>query len=162
MTVRAGVQTAFGCVYEGKIDRGRVLTLSKRFLAMGVDELSLADSSGMGNPQQIRRTIQELMPLVGEIPIALHLHDTRGMGLANLLSALKSGVTRFDASFGGLGGCPFIQGAKGNIATEDTAYMLHEMGLETGVDIGRVTAVSQQISEFLGVELPSKIYQLGV
>ncbi len=161
MTVRGGVQTAFGCVYEGKIDRGWVVALAKRFLAMGVDELSLADSSGMGNPQQIRRTVQELMPLVGDVPIVMHLHDTRGMGLANLLSALKSGVTAFDTSFGGLGGCPFIQGAKGNIATEDTAYMLHEMGLETGVDIGKVTAVSKQIGEFLGVELPSKIYQLG-
>ncbi|MCA9949899.1 MAG: hydroxymethylglutaryl-CoA lyase [Anaerolineales bacterium] len=160
MTVRAGVQTAFGCVYEGNIDRGWVVSLSKRFLKMEIDELSLADSSGMGNPQQIRRTIQELLPLVGDMPIALHLHDTRGMGLANLLSALKSGVTRFDTSFGGLGGCPFIEGAKGNIATEDTAYMLHEMGLETGVDIGKVTAVSKQIGAFLGVELPSKIATL--
>jgi hydroxymethylglutaryl-CoA lyase len=160
MTVRAGVQTAFGCVYEGQIDRAKVVSLSRRFLAMGIDELSLADSSGMGNPDQVRRTVQEIRPLAGDVPVVLHLHDTRGMGLANCLAALKSGITLFDSSFGGLGGCPFIVGAKGNIPTEDTAYMLHEMGIETGVDLGQLTAVSRQYETFFGEELPGKIYQL--
>ena len=160
MTVRAGVQTAFGCVYEGKIEQSRVVGLCHRFLAMGIDELSLADSAGLGNPDQVRRMVQEIRPLADNTPIVLHLHDTRGMGLANCLSALKSGITMFDSSFGGLGGCPFIKGAKGNIATEDTIHMMHEMGIETGVDVKKVAAISRDLEQFFGKELPSKIYQL--
>jgi hydroxymethylglutaryl-CoA lyase len=129
-------------------------------MKMGVDELSLSDSAGLGNPQQIRRTVQEVLPLAGSVPVVLHLHDTRGQGLANLLSALKSGVTRFDTSFGGLGGCPFIQTATGNIPTEDTAHMLHEMGIQTGVDIAKVAAVSREMEAFLGVKLPAKMHLL--
>lgn len=161
MIVRAGVQTAFGCVYEGKVERGKVISLSRRFLAMGIDELSVADSAGLGNPDQIRRTVQELLPLAGDVPIVLHLHDTRGMGMANCLAALKSGITMFDTSFGGLGGCPFIKGAKGNIPTEDTVNMMHEMGIETGVDVGKVSAVAREYEAFFGEELPGKIYQLN-
>ncbi|HNB51564.1 MAG TPA: hypothetical protein PK530_06455, partial [Anaerolineales bacterium] len=160
MTVRAGVQVAFGCAYEGAVDRGKVVAMARRFLAMGVDELSLSDSAGLGNPQQIRRTVQEVLPLAEATPVVLHLHDTRGQGLANLLSALKSGITRFDTSFGGLGGCPFIQTAKGNIPTEDTANMLADMGLHTGVNIAKVTAISREMEAFLGVELPAKMHHL--
>jgi hydroxymethylglutaryl-CoA lyase len=160
MKVRAGVQVAFGCAYEGKIEVSKVISMSKRFLSMGIDELSLADSAGLGNPQLVRRVVQEILPLAGNVPVVLHLHDTRGQGLANLLSALKSGITAFDTSFGGLGGCPFIQTAKGNIATEDTAYMLHEMGIETGINIEKVAALSRQMEEFLGKELPAKMHKL--
>ena len=160
MTVRAGVQTAFGCVYEGHIEQAEVVELSRRFLAMGIDELSLADSSGMGNPQQVAQMVAAIRPFAGEVPLVLHLHDTRGMGLANCFAALQQGVTRFDSSFGGLGGCPFIVGAKGNIPTEDTAYMLHEMGVETGLDLAGLTAVSKQYETFFGEPLPGKIYQL--
>jgi len=160
MTVRAGVQTAFGCVYEGDIDQGKVVHLAKRFLAMGVDELSLADSSGMGNPNQIRRTVQEIVPLSGDTPVAMHLHDTRGMGLANALAALKSGATLFDSSLGGLGGCPFIKGATGNIATEDTVNMMADMGVETEVDAHKVAQVSRDLADFLEVPLPSKMVAL--
>ncbi len=160
MTVRAGVQTAFGCVYEGDIDQGKVVQMAKRFLAMGVDELSLADSAGMGNPNQIRRTVQEVMPLAGVVPVAMHLHDTRGMGLANALAALKSGATMFDSSVGGLGGCPFIKGATGNIATEDTVNMMADMGVDTGVDAKKTAHVSRKLAEFLDVPLPSKMVAL--
>ncbi len=158
--VRVGVQVAFGCAYEGKIEQAKVVSMARRFLAMGIDELSLADSAGLGNPQLIRRVVQEVLPLAGSVPVVLHLHDTRGQGLANLLSALKSGVTMFDTSFGGLGGCPFIQTAKGNVATEDTANMLHEMGIQTGVDIGKVAELSRRMEEFLGKELPAKMHKL--
>ncbi|MBE7530537.1 MAG: hydroxymethylglutaryl-CoA lyase [Chloroflexi bacterium] len=160
LRVRAGVQAAFGCAYEGKIDQASVVALARRFLAMGVDELSLADSAGLGNPQQIRRMVQEVLPLAGNIPLILHLHDTRGLGLANLLAALKSGVTMFDTSFGGLGGCPFIPSAKGNVATEDTAHMLHEMGIQTGIDLAQVAALSRQMENLLGKELPAKLHRL--
>jgi len=160
MGVRAGVQTAFGCVYEGQIPLERVVDLSRRFLAMGIDELSLSDSAGLGNPDQIQRAITAVRPLAGDVPLVMHLHDTRGMGLANCFAALKSGVTMFDTSFGGLGGCPFIKGAKGNIATEDTVNMIHEMGIQTGVDIGKLSAVAREYEAFFGEELPGKIYQL--
>ena len=160
MQVRAGVQVAFGCAFEGKVDPGKVISMSRRFLNMGIDELSLADSAGLGNPQLIRKIVQEVLPLAGDIPLVLHLHDTRGQGLANLLSALKSGVTMFDTSFGGLGGCPFIETAKGNIATEDTANMLHEMGIQTGVDVKKVAELSRKMEEYLGKELPAKMHHL--
>ena len=160
MKVRAGVQVAFGCAYEGKIEQSKVVSMSRRFLAMGIDELSLADSAGLGNPQLIRRIVQEVLPLAGSVPVVLHLHDTRGQGLANLLSALKSGITMFDTSFGGLGGCPFIQTAKGNIATEDTANMLHEMGIQTGVDVKKVAELSRKMESYLGKELPAKMAHL--
>ncbi|MCB0035561.1 MAG: hydroxymethylglutaryl-CoA lyase, partial [Anaerolineales bacterium] len=162
MSVRAGVQTAFGCVYEGAIPLERVVELSRQFLAMGIDELSIADSSGMGNPQQVRQMMQTLRPLAGDIPVVLHLHDTRGMGVANTLAALECGIQQFDSSFGGLGGCPFIEGAKGNIATEDTIFMMHEMGIQTGLDSGRLSQLSREMEDFLGQELPGKIYQLGL
>jgi len=160
MQVRAGVQVAFGCALEGKVDPGKVISMSRRFLNMGIDELSLADSAGLGNPQLIRKIVQEVLPLAGDVPLVLHLHDTRGQGLANLLSALKSGVTMFDTSFGGLGGCPFIESAKGNIATEDTANMLHEMGIQTGIDIKKVAELSRKMEEYLGKELPAKMHHL--
>jgi len=160
MQVRAGVQVAFGCAFEGKVDPGKVISMSRRLLNMGIDELSLADSAGLGNPQLIRKIVQEVLPLAGDVPLVLHLHDTRGQGLANLLSALKSGVTMFDTSFGGLGGCPFIETAKGNIATEDTANMLHEMGISTGVDMKKVAALSRRMESFLGKELPAKMHHL--
>ena len=98
--------------------------------------------------------------MAGSVPVVLHLHDTRGQGLANLLSALKSGITAFDTSFGGLGGCPFIRTAKGNISTEDTAYMLHEMGIQTGVDVAKIGAISREMEDFLGKELPAKMHRL--
>jgi hydroxymethylglutaryl-CoA lyase len=160
MTVRGGIQCAFGCVYEGVIDPQRVLEIAKHHLALGVDELSIADSTGMANPAQMRRMMQQLVPLAAGKPVVLHLHDTRGMGLANLLAALECGVTQFDTAFGGLGGCPFIEGATGNIATEDTVHMLHEMGVHTGIDIERVAQVSRQMETLLGKPLLGKVYKL--
>lgn len=160
LRVRVGVQAAFGCAFEGQIEQGKVINMARQFLALEIDELSLADSAGLGNPQAIRRMAQELLPLAGSTPVVFHLHDTRGQGLANLLSALKSGVTMFDASFGGLGGCPFIPTAKGNVATEDAAYMLREMGVETGLDLSQVAALSRRMEQFLGKELPAKMHTL--
>jgi hydroxymethylglutaryl-CoA lyase len=160
MNVRAGVQVAFGCAFEGRVDDSKVISMSRRFLSMGIDELSLSDSAGLGNPQLIRRIVQEVLPLAGSVPVVLHLHDTRGQGLANLLSALQSGITTFDTSFGGLGGCPFIESARGNIATEDTANMLHEMGTQTGVDIRKVAKLSRKMEKYLGKELPAKMHHL--
>ena len=161
LAVRAGLQCAFGCAYEGAVEARRVVGLARRLLALGVDELALADSAGLAAPQQVRRLVQELRPMSAPVPIVLHLHDTRGMGLANVLSALKSGVHHFDTAFGGLGGCPFLPGATGNIATEDTVHMLEAMGVQTGVDRERVAAVSREMETLLGRTLPGKLYRLN-
>jgi hydroxymethylglutaryl-CoA lyase len=160
LRVRAGVQCAFGCAYEGGIDPQRVLSRLRDFIACGVDEALLADSTGMANPAQIARMLDVALPILGDMPLVLHLHDTRGMGLANVLAALARGVSRFDTAFGGLGGCPFIPGATGNIATEDTLHMLAEMGVETGVRLDDVAAVSARMAALLGRNLPGKLYRL--
>lgn len=160
MRVRAGLQTAFGCAYEGQVPLERVVALTKRTLDMGIDELALADSTGMANPRQIESWLKTLLPLAGDIPIVLHLHDTRGLGLANVYAALRQGVSRFDTAFGGLGGCPFIEGAKGNIASEDTLNLMHELGVETGVDIGKLAEVSRDMETFLQTPLPAKLHHL--
>lgn len=155
--VRGGLQCAFGCRYEGKIPAQRVLDLSKRHLDLGIDEIALADSTGMGNPRQIEDLMGQIVEMAGDIPVMLHLHDTEGKGLANVVAAMRVGVRHFDTAFGGLGGCPFIKGATGNIATEDTAYMLEEMGIRTGVDIPAIIAIAQEMENILDKKLPGKI-----
>jgi hydroxymethylglutaryl-CoA lyase len=157
MRVRGGLQCAFGCRYEGEIPAQRVLDLSKRHLDLGIDEIALADSTGMGNPRQMEELMGQIVEMAGHVPVMLHLHDTEGKGLANVVAAMRVGVRHFDTAFGGLGGCPFIKGATGNIATEDTAYMLEEMGIRTGIDIAAIVAISREMEEILGKKLPGKI-----
>lgn len=161
LVVRAGVQCVFGCVYEGAIDPQKVVDIVRQYMAQGIDELSLADSTGMANPKQIADMLTLIKPIVGDTPIVLHLHDTRGLGLANALTAVQHGVIGLDTAFGGLGGCPFIQGATGNIATEDTVNMLEAMGIHTGVDLKKVAQVSQHIAETLGKQLNGKLYRMN-
>ncbi len=161
MVVRGGIQCAFGYLHEKDVHPDTVLELAQHHVKLGVDELALADSAGLANPRQISELLSDLLPLAGDIPIILHLHDTRGMGLANVLAALRAGVRRFDTAFGGLGGCPFITDATGNIATEDTVHMLHEMGIQTGVDLARLSRITQNIEALLGKgPLPGKLYRL--
>lgn len=157
MRVRGGLQCAFGCRYEGEIPAQRVLDLSKRHLDLGIDEIALADSTGMGNPRQMEELMGQIVEMAGHVPVMLHLHDTEGKGLANVVAAMRVGVRHFDTAFGGLGGCPFIKGATGNIATEDTAYMLEEMGIRTAIDIAAIVAISREMEEILGKKLPGKI-----
>ncbi len=159
LTVRAGIQCAFG-YYEPDVTQNLVLELAAKHVDLGIDSLALADSTGMANPQQIKDMLRALEPIVGDIPVILHLHDTRGMGLANVVAAVEAGCTRFDTAFGGMGGCNFIPEALGNIATEDTVNMLHAMGHETGVDITAVAAVSHKLQTLIGAPLPGKMYQL--
>lgn len=157
MRVRGGLQCAFGCRYEGEIPAQRVLDLSKRHMDLGIDEIALADSTGMGDPRQIEELMGRIVEMAGSMPVMLHLHDTEGKGLANVVAAMRVGVRHFDTAFGGLGGCPFIKGATGNIATEDTAHMLAEMGIRTGVDIAAVVAITREMEEILNKKLPGKI-----
>lgn len=146
--IRAGIQCAFGCAYEGAIPHDRVLEMARRFLDAGIDMLAIADTTGMGTPARTTHLLKELLPLAAGVPVVLHLHDTKGLGLANLHAAMASGVTYFDTALGGLGGCPFVPGAPGNIGTEKTVDMLHRMHIETGIDSGLVKIFSERVLSF--------------
>ncbi len=158
--IRGGIQCAFGCRYEGAIDSSAVLDLVKHHLDAGVEELALADSTGMANPKALGELMQQVLEQAEDRPVILHLHNTESKGLANVYAALLAGIRYFDTAFGGLGGCPFIKSASGNIATEDTAHLLHQMGWETGIDIAQVSQVSQEMATFLQTQLPGQMYQL--
>jgi hydroxymethylglutaryl-CoA lyase len=162
LRVRASVQCAFGCVQEGPIAEDRVGQILAAFKASGAHSLALADTTGMATPPAIKRLLRRVLPATGTTPLTLHLHDTRGLGLVNLMAGLECGVTRFDTAFGGLGGCPFVQGAAGNIATEDTLYLLAALGVETGVDATAVARCSRRLAAFLGKTLAGKLYRLEI
>lgn len=160
--VRGGIQCAFGCRYEGKIEEQIVYDLVQHHLDCGVNEIALADSTGMGNPYQVKRIMQKVVTLCSDLPVSLHLHNTENKGYANLIAAIEAGVYQFDTAFGGLGGCPFIKGATGNIATEDTVHMLHQMGYETNIDINKVAVVSKEMETILGESLPGLMYKIVI
>ena len=156
------IGTAFGCPYEGDIPESRLFALIDRFLDMGFSELMLADTTGMANPLQIERTMGRVLQRWGDrVAFGLHLHNTRGMGLANVVAGLQAGVTTFDASVAGIGGCPFAPQAAGNISTEDTVHMLQEMGIETGIDLERLIQVARLAQKILGRELPGQVMKAG-
>ena len=160
LTVRGGIQCAFGCRYEGEISEQFVIDLVKLHLDLGIDELSLADSTGMGNPVQIKRIMSQIVPMAGNLPVILHLHDTEGKGIANMIAAIECGVNYFDTAFGGLGGCPFIKGATGNIATEDVVHCLHQMGYETEINNIKMIELAKEVESFLGRKLPGKMKEV--
>ena len=161
VTVRGYISTVFGCPYEGRVEARQVLNVAQALLEMGVDELSLGDTIGVATPNQVVDVIS-LLVNDGAIPagqLAVHFHDTRGTALANVLVSLQLGISIVDSSAGGLGGCPYAPGAAGNLATEDLLYMLHGMGIQTGVDLEKVVAATSYIAPLLGHALTSKYYQ---
>ena len=158
--VRAGLQVVFGYRAPGDVPLARVTQLAGEFVALGAESIALADSTGMADPLAIECTVHAVREVIGEVPIVLHLHDTRGMGLANVVAGLRQGVTRFDTSLGGMGGCPFIVGATGNIPTDDTAYMLAQMGIETGVDHRAVSRLARRMETFLNRRFDGKLHAL--
>jgi hydroxymethylglutaryl-CoA lyase len=147
--VVAGLATALGCTIEGNVPEDRVRQIAVRVVSAGADELIVADTVGYGNPAVVRRLFRAIKSDVGPVPIKAHFHDTRGLGLANVLAALDADVRAFDASLGGLGGCPYAPGASGNICTEDLVFMLEAMGLKTGIDIAKLIAVREQVQQAL-------------
>ena len=148
-----GLSTAFGCTLEGEVPQRRVVELAVALMAAGCDEVGLSDTTGYANPAQVRRLIQAVHAAVGRDRLSgIHLHNTRGLGLANALAALDAGLSTFDASQGGLGGCPFAPGASGNIVTEDLVFMLEAMGLDTGIDFGRLLAARAVLAAALPLE----------
>ena len=159
MRVRGYISTAFGCPYEGEVAPEKVLEVSARLLDLGCYEVSVGDTIGVGTPMQVQGVIGILLQVIPASKLAMHFHDTRGTALANTLAALEMGIATFDASSGGLGGCPYAPGASGNMATEDLVYLLDGMAIETGVDLRKLVAASSIIAPYLDHALPGKYLQ---
>lgn len=145
----AAIATSFGCTIEGAIAEPRVIAIAERLARAGADEVILADTVGYGNPSQVRRLFAAAAQALGPMPLRAHFHDTRGLGIANVLAAIDVGVRRFDASLGGLGGCPFAPGATGNIDLEDAAFLLESLGLDTGIDLEAIISVRAMVEPLL-------------
>lgn len=156
MRLRCYVSTVFACPYEGPVSINAVLKVVEGLVAIGVHEISLGDTIGAANPLQVKQVLQALRGLVSFERLALHFHDTRGTALANVVAGIESGVTIFDSSLGGLGGCPYAPGASGNLATEDLVYMLHGMGIKTGIDLAALVEAGALAQKLLGKELPGR------
>jgi isopropylmalate/homocitrate/citramalate synthase len=159
LRMRGYVSTAFGCPYEGDVPPEKVLEVCARLLDLGCYEISVGDTIGVGTPMQVQGVIGVLLQVIPKSKLAMHFHDTRGTALANTLASLEMGIAAFDASAGGLGGCPYAPGASGNLATEDLVYMLDHMAIETGVDLGRLVAASQIVAPYLDHPLPGRYLQ---
>jgi hydroxymethylglutaryl-CoA lyase len=161
LRARGYVSTCFGCPYEGAVPPENVVSVARRLIDAGCDEVSIGDTIGVAVPTQVVDVFGRLAEAVPAERLAAHFHDTRGTALANVLAALGEGVSVVDSSAGGIGGCPFAPGASGNLATEDLVYMLHGMGIETGVEIGAVAEASRSLAARLGRPLPSRYLQAG-
>jgi hydroxymethylglutaryl-CoA lyase len=162
MRVRGYLSTVWGCPYEGDVDPKKALAIARKLVDMGVYQVSLSDTIGVGTPRQTHAIVQMMLAEIPREKIAMHMHDTRGTALANVLVGLELGVRDFDASVGGLGGCPYAPGAAGNLATEDLVFMLHGMGVKTGVDLERLWEAGKVAESVVGRPLPGKVHQAGV
>ncbi|MDW8403834.1 hydroxymethylglutaryl-CoA lyase [Chloroflexus sp.] len=161
VTIVGTVATAFGCPFTGRVPLERLGWVIGHMQAMGIEQVVLADTTGMANPLQVKQTLYALRERFPQLEWGLHLHNTRGLGLANAYAGLETGVTRFDAALGGLGGCPFAPGATGNIATEDLVHMLHEMGVETGIDLDALIAAARGLPALIGHDIDSFVVRSG-
>jgi hydroxymethylglutaryl-CoA lyase len=161
VSLNATVATSFGCPFEGVISEARVLHLVEAYQGLGVQGVTLADTTGMANPRQVYRLVSQVLRQVSAAQLTLHFHNTRGLGLANVLAAYEAGARRFDASLGGLGGCPFAPGASGNICTEDLVNLCDEMGIATGIDLAHLLELSRSLPALLGHEMPGQVAKAG-
>jgi hydroxymethylglutaryl-CoA lyase len=159
--LNASVATAFGCPFEGTIDEDRVVGIVDTYREMGIQGITLADTTGMANPRQVTRLVTRVLERVTPSALTLHFHNTRGLGLANVLAAYEAGARRFDAALGGLGGCPFAPGASGNICTEDLVNLCDEMGIPTGIDLEKLLALSRALPDLLGHDVPGQVAKAG-
>jgi hydroxymethylglutaryl-CoA lyase len=159
--VRGSMSTVFGCPFEGDVPVERVLHVGRCLADMGCMELNLCDTTGMANPRQVAEVARRVLVDLRDVHIVMHFHNTRGAGAANLLAALQNGITSFEASFGGLGGCPFAPGAAGNVATEDMANMLADMGIETGIDLVSLIAAVRAAQSTLGLTFVGQVIKAG-
>jgi hydroxymethylglutaryl-CoA lyase len=161
LSLNGSIATTFGCPFEGVIDEDRVLQIVDAYLELGMHGISLADTTGMANPRQVYRLVLRVLERLPASALTLHFHNTRGLGLSNVLAAYEAGARRFDASLGGLGGCPFAPGASGNICTEDLVNLCTEMGIDTGIDLPHLLTMSRRLPELLGHEMPGQVAKAG-
>lgn len=161
IALRGAVATAFGCPFEGEVSPDNVLKIVETYLRHGARHITLGDTTGMATPPVVTRTVDAIRLRFPEAIISLHFHNTRGIGLANVMNGLELGVREYESSFGGLGGCPFAPGATGNICTEDLVYLLHECGWETGIDLDALAAVAREVQGVMGRELPGQYMKAG-
>jgi len=159
--VNVSLSTVFGCPMEGEVAQDEVMRWGSRFADLGVRGLTLCDTTGMAHPAQVRRLVDAAQQVFAGLQLTLHFHNTRGMGLANVLAALQGGIERFDGSLGGLGGCPYAPGASGNISSEDAVHMLDAMGYDTGIDMDRLLAVARQLPGIVGHDVPGQLAKAG-
>lgn len=160
--VNGSLATSFGCPFEGELKTDRVLSLLENYLASGMDSITFADTTGMAHPRQVKELMSIVVEKYPTVPITLHFHNTRGMGLANVIAGMEAGVHQYDAALGGLGGCPFAPGATGNICTEDLVHMLHAMGYETGIDLDKLIYLSNELANnIVKREVPGQVVKSG-
>ncbi|AZF20218.1 hydroxymethylglutaryl-CoA lyase [Pseudomonas sp. R3-52-08] len=159
--LNGSVATAFGCPFEGRIDEDRVLRIVEAYRELGIQGITLADTTGMANPRQVERLVKRVLAHIPACDLTLHFHNTRGLGLCNVLAAYEAGARRFDAALGGLGGCPFAPGASGNICTEDLVNLCEEVGIHTGIDLPHLLHMSRRLPALLGHELPGQVAKAG-
>jgi hydroxymethylglutaryl-CoA lyase len=159
--VEGAIATAFGCPFEGEVPVEQVGYIARRYRDLGMHGVGLGDTTGMATPPLVVERCRYLKQHVPELPVALHFHNTRGIGLVNVMAGLAEGIDVFESSFAGLGGCPFAAGATGNICTEDLVYMLHEMGIETGIDLEKLCAAARHIEQVIGRSLPGQVMKAG-
>ena len=162
LRVRGYVSTVWGCPYEGAVDPARAVDIAQRLLALGCYQVSLGDTIGVGTPRQTKEILARTLAEIPAPQVAMHMHDTRGTALVNILVGLELGIRDFDASVGGLGGCPYAPGAAGNCATEDLVYMLQGMGIDSGIDLERLVEAGRVAESIVGRKLPGKVHQSGV
>lgn len=161
MIMNVSIATSFGCPFEGEVPSTRIHELVQKLIDLKIDIVTLADTTGMANPRQVFELLESLKKAHPEQKFNLHFHNTRGMGLANILSAIQAGADSFDTSLGGLGGCPFAPGATGNVCTEDAVHMLHSMGIETGISLEGLIETSRMLEKVVGHKTPSYILKAG-
>lgn len=159
--INATLATAFGCPFEGEQDEGKVLRLIEAYLRRGAQSITLADTTGMANPKLVRERVKSVLGLVSRDELTLHFHNTRGLGLVNVMAGFDAGALRFDASLGGLGGCPFAPGASGNVCTEDLVNLCEDIGLNTGLDLPGLIALSRELPSIVGHAVPGQVAKAG-
>ena len=159
--VSGAIATSFGCPFEGDVPVEQVGMIAKRFAELGFVGVGLGDTTGMATPPLVAERCRHLQAEVPDLPITLHFHNTRGIGLANVMAGLNEGIDRYESSFAGLGGCPFAPGATGNICTEDLVFLLQEMGIETGIDLEKLCSVARRVEEVVGRTLPGQVMKAG-
>ena len=159
--INVSLSTAFGCPMEGDVPQSEVEQYVQRFADLGVRGISICDTTGMAHPAQVSKMAEDLLRKCDSVQLTFHFHNTRGMGLANILAAVQSGITRFDGSLGGLGGCPYAPGASGNISSEDAIHMLDAMGYETGIDLNALLAIAKQLPQIVGHGVPGQVLKAG-